>query len=203
LPPFADFWRELSALFRWLDGVVPQPLAAMRLHGPVSGWRPPATLRVWSSGAIEQIRFAALNQLLVEFDYTDEKGMPSHRRVEPYMLRQTIAGELIVGAFDLGRGAGRTFRIDRIRNVAVTETGFSPRFAIEVSGAMAPAAAPPRQGIRPTHRSAASAATTYVIKCPVCQRTFRRRTTGTALRPHKNAFGSPCSGRLGINLGPA
>jgi predicted nucleotidyltransferase component of viral defense system len=202
LPPFQDFWRELSELFRWLDGAPTRSLAAMPIRQAVSDWRPSPTLQLWPSGAIEQVRFAALNHLIVEFDYTDEAGSRTHRRVEPYSLRQTTAGNLILGAFDLAKQDGRTFRLDRMRHLALTGISFVPRFAVEVAGRIGLAqAAPPRVGRMPARRASAGGGVRYVIQCPVCLRTFNRQTSGTVLHGHKNRLGLACPGRHGIFLG--
>lgn len=62
----------------------------------------------------------------VRFDYTDRAGRQTPRRVEPY--RQVLLGRrwYLLG-WDRDRGDWRTYRIDRIREVAVPGTTFSPR----------------------------------------------------------------------------
>ena len=38
---------------------------------------------------------------------------------------------------------------------------------------------------------------TYVVECPYCDRTFRRKINNTTLKEHKDKDGYPCSGRHG------
>ena len=38
----------------------------------------------------------------------------------------------------------------------------------------------------------------YVVECPVCSRTFERKTDNLVLRPHKNPAGEDCPGRDGF-----
>jgi hypothetical protein len=40
----------------------------------------------------------------------------------------------------------------------------------------------------------------YVVRCPVCSRTFERKTDSLALRPHNNPAGEACPGRDGSRV---
>jgi len=133
LPPFATFWRELEDLFAWLEGArEPAVLgsAPVRVAG-LTGWAPPPTIQTWGATPVEQLRFAAQNRLVAEFEYVDESGRSSHRRVEPYSLRRTLEGNMILGTFDLDRDEPRSFRVDRIQSAVVSNQSFEPRFALE------------------------------------------------------------------------
>lgn len=134
LPPLVVFWDELEALFAWLEGAAaPRVLAPMATVGPpATAWLPPPTIRTWGGSPVELLRYAAESRLIVEFDYTDERGRFSRRHVEPYTLYQTSDGNIVLGVFDPNRADRRSFRVDRIRNVRVTETSFAPRFATQV-----------------------------------------------------------------------
>ena len=167
-------------------------------------------MRTWGGSPVELLRYAAQSRLVVEFDYTDEHGRFSRRRVEPYTLYQTTEGNIVLGVFDLRRSDRRSFRIDRVRNAHVTEESFVPRFATEVGaggigvaarGAVltrltptAPARKRPRAGARPGQIR-------HVIQCPVCQKRFYRDRYDTRLREHKTPGGWQCSGRTGVYLG--
>lgn len=60
------------------------------------------------------------------FDYVDGRGAPSRREVEPVrMVRLRHAWYL--AAFDLGRDDWRTFRLDRIASIDVTDARCSER----------------------------------------------------------------------------
>ncbi|MDP2957764.1 MAG: nucleotidyl transferase AbiEii/AbiGii toxin family protein [Longimicrobiales bacterium] len=134
LPPLAGFWSELRNLFDWLEGVAaPRALSLIPSVGvATTDWNPPSTMRTWGGNAVELLRFAAQNRLIVEFDYIDERGRLSRRRVEPYSLRQTTEGNIVLGVFDLHREAPRSIRIDRIRNPRVSSEPFELRYATEI-----------------------------------------------------------------------
>jgi len=212
LPPLAVFWDELEALFAWLEGAAaPRVLAPMPTVGPpATAWAPPPTIRTWGGAPVELLRFAAESRLILEFSYTDERGHFSRRRVEPYTLYQTGEGNIVLGVFDLHRGARRSFRVDRISNPRVTGDAFAPRYATQVSvGALSAAASSARSGTRAANRPARrrpegrkrAGGSRHVIQCPVCQKRFYRDRYDTRLRDHKAPGGWPCSGRTGIYFG--
>jgi hypothetical protein len=58
---------------------------------------------------LEVIRFAGANRLLVELRY-----MGSTRRIEPYSLRRTQEGNIVLHAHNLDRNEHRSYRADRI-----------------------------------------------------------------------------------------
>ena len=131
LPPFQQFWDELPALFGWLEGgAAPAEPAAIQAHaGEEAGWRPPATVWVWGTGApIESVRFAAANRLCVELGYQG-----SRRIIEPYSLRRTRDGNTLLYAVKADTGEVRGYRIDRIESVKVTQRTFRPRYAVELT----------------------------------------------------------------------
>jgi predicted DNA-binding transcriptional regulator YafY len=97
----------------------------------------------WPGGApLEQIRFAGANHLLVELTYQG-----STRVIEPYALRRSQAGNLLVYAIRVDSGEVRSYRVDRIQGVRVLDRAYNPRYAVELSGAL-----PVRTGWRPAGR---------------------------------------------------
>lgn len=204
LPPFATFWNELANIFAWLEGVrEPAVLGSAPVYATgLSAWTPPPTIQVWGAAPVEQLRFAAQNQLVAEFDYVDEAGHFSHRRVEPYSLRQTAEGNIVLGTFDVDRGAPRSFRVDRIRSPHVSTEAFEPRFALEIGTAAFGFAPRPRaaQATR-VRRRRASDRPRHIIQCPICGKRFYRETSDTRLRDHKAPGGWRCSGTSGIYMG--
>ncbi len=145
LPPVDEFLAALDDLFIWLAGeevVRLEPVPAGREQID-STWTAPPTLTRWPSGApLEQIRFAGANHLLVELRYQG-----STRLIEPYALRQSKAGNLLVYAIKAQTGEVRAYRVDRIEGVRITTSGFVPRYAIELSVALP--VRPARRGPRP------------------------------------------------------
>lgn len=69
---------------------------------------------------------ACAERQLVRFDYVARSGEPTTRRAEPYRLVCTVQRWYLV-AFDLDRQDWRTFRVDRLANLAVTGHTFTRR----------------------------------------------------------------------------
>lgn len=208
LPPLADFWSELPKLFAWLDGTqtprVLRPVPASATEREDTSWTPPPTVRMWGVGVpLETIRFAAVNHLCVELGYGG-----SARTIEPYSLRQTLDGNLVLHAVRADSREHRSYRVDRIESVRVTTRTFNPVYQIEFSGS-GPLRAPQTM---PTPRPSSFRAPTirrrtgvvYLLQCPYCQRQFRRSNySDTQLNEHKDSHGSKCpgSGRRGAVVG--
>jgi predicted nucleotidyltransferase component of viral defense system len=134
LPPIDEFLASLEGVFAWLGGAEAprlEPVPALREQLEPE-WVAPATITRWPGGApLEQIRFAGANHLLVELFYHG-----STRLIEPYALRRSKAGNLLVYAIKVQTGEVRSYRVDRIQGVRVTGTSFVPQYAIELSVAL-------------------------------------------------------------------
>jgi predicted nucleotidyltransferase component of viral defense system len=145
LPPISEFTSALRGVFAWLGGAEPaqlKPTPALRERIEAS-WVAPATMTRWPGGSpLEQIRFAGVNHLLVNLAY---KG--STRVIEPYALRRSQAGNLLVYAIKASTREVRSYRVDRIEGVRVLNQAFTPRYAVELSAAL-----PVRTGWRPAGR---------------------------------------------------
>ena len=140
LPPFEQFWSALGALFGWLAGdpIAPALAPVATSADEDTGWTPPPTVGVWGTGIpLEEIRFAAVNHLCVELGYQD-----STRLIEPYSLRRTRDGNLVLHALRHDSTGHRAYRVDQIQSARATTVPFSPRYAIEFSSAGPLAAAP-------------------------------------------------------------
>jgi predicted nucleotidyltransferase component of viral defense system len=137
-PPFVEFWQELPAVFDWLNELAVAPALATIPMGRTpmmdAEWRPPAMVQAWGAraGSLETIRFAAANHLCVELAYTNEGGERTSPTIEPYSVRRTSAGDLLLFGVKADTGALRSYRLDRIRSATVTRKAFQPRFAIEL-----------------------------------------------------------------------
>ena len=135
LPPVHAFWGELPTLFAWLaEGRQPIALAAYVMAAGDVVIRPPAGAisipGMASSAPIEVIRFAASNRLCVELDYVDERGNRGVRLIEPYSMRRTQAGDVILHAL-LADGTGhRSYGVNRIKGSRATNQTFTGPFAI-------------------------------------------------------------------------
>jgi predicted nucleotidyltransferase component of viral defense system len=134
LPPIQEFTRALESVFAWLEGAEPvrlEPVPALRERLQAE-WVAPATMTQWPGGApLEQIRFAGANHLLVELAYQG-----STRVIEPYALRRSQASNLLIYAIRVDSGEVRSYRVDRIEGVRVLDRPYTPRYAVELSGAL-------------------------------------------------------------------
>jgi predicted nucleotidyltransferase component of viral defense system len=211
LPPVDLFWTALPEFFRWLSGAVLPPLlpshpieaSAAVLRGPAGGIRIPGR----STPFIEVIRFAASNHLLVDLDYRDKEGNRRTRAIEPYSLRRTKDNNIILCAVNAERQESRSYRVEQIQGATILNRGFTPRFQIELTPS-GPLVAPyiPRgndtawRQPATTRRRAGNAwpKTTYIYRCPICQKRFERSSMDAILRAHRNPSGYACPGRHGI-----
>jgi predicted nucleotidyltransferase component of viral defense system len=132
LPPFDDFWAELDDVFEWLAGAVAVPaLQPIPARDAVTDWRPARYMTTWNTGApLELIRFAGANRLKIAIDYLPEQGRIGTRVVEPYSLRRSRDGYLLLFVVN-DRGQIRSYRVDRIRGVSIRPETFAPRFRVE------------------------------------------------------------------------
>ena len=210
LPPYEQYWSELPNFFLWLEAGAEPIIPAALVLGAGETILRERVLRLPVSptiqAMIEIIRFAAANRLMVELDYGR-----STRRIEPYSLRQTRDGNIVLHAFNADKQEHRSYRIDRFSGARVTSETFVPRYEIELSPVgsvrVAPTAARTSGsgfGGYGTARAARSRAAsrpfgqvTYVYQCPMCQKKFNRTTMSNALNAHKNSWGGQCSGRNG------
>ena len=205
LPPFKQFWEELPEVIAWLHGAAQKTVKeAIPLVGRVTideTWHPPSMAQAWHTEVpLEKIRFAAANRLCVKLYYNNE-----YRLIEPYSLRKTRAGNILLCALRHDSDENRNYRIDRIQGAEVTNETFIPRYTIELTTS-GPISAPRltrtsnglsysgSTGLR--HRKS-SFGPTYVIECLYCGKKFNRKKINTRLNPHKDKNGYPCSGRVG------
>ena len=197
LPPFEHFWNELPDLFNWLGGTAPisalQAIPRTDDEATAEQWSPPATIWTWGVGVpLESIRFAAANHLCIALGYGG-----TQRIIEPYSLRRTREGKLILYAIKVETRELRSYRVDRIKTVEVTKQPFKPVFLVEFSST-GPIAVPAT-----TYRSMSyqyenrEGSGIYIVECSCCGKRFRRTTHDTSLNPHKDNHGEPCSGRDG------
>jgi hypothetical protein len=210
LPPFESFWEELPRVLAWLfeEAAAVAAAASFPLRGAIdASWQPPAMVQAWGlTVPLEVIRFAAANRLCVELGYDR-----SSRLIEPYSLRRTPAGDILLHAVRHEDNEHRSYRIDRIEGARVTRISFVPRYAVELAqfGSLSIPSTPrtghaaqrpaSRTGARSTRvpRSALRFGPTYVVQCPICERRFERRRYDVKLNAHKDKQGYQCSGRTG------
>lgn len=199
LPPFEHFWGALDDFFAWLEGSreltalgsIPSP-GRVPLH--VKAHR--TTTRL--GGHMETVGFAAANRLCVELRYDDRT-----RLIEPYSLRKSGSGDVLLYAVHAGTREIRSYRTDRVQGAAVSRIPFIPQFVVEISasGSVSIPRARRRVQARPAVRGnnppRGSRSRRYVVECSYCGRRFYRKKYSTAIRPHMDRDGQACSGRTG------
>lgn len=203
LPPLQDFLDEIPLLFGWLEGTTTfeelPPLSSFRDE---QIWSPPPTVSTWGLGIpLETVRFAAANHLCVDLRYNG-----SWRQIEPYSLRRSSTGRLLLHAERSDGGGHRSYDVDKISEIRVTTTSFQPRHPIEFSS-QGPFHAPSQghssmsKTLRRTSSRSARATPTYIYQCNRCAKEFRHTQRNAALRAHKDSHGHACPGRRGIYIG--
>jgi predicted DNA-binding transcriptional regulator YafY len=106
-------------------------LLPKRLQHQVRALRTAALLLVRPTEPVPAAELAPLAEACAErqrvhFDYVARDGQPTTRRAEPYRLVATTSRWYLV-AFDLDRQDWRTFRVDRLKNLALSGHTFVPR----------------------------------------------------------------------------
>ena len=223
LPPFEQFWEDLPKIFSWLEGrYAPERVERIPVQKELEGqvdftWSPPPTIWKWGVGVpLESVRFAAVNHLCVELGY---RG--SVRIIEPYSLRRTKDRNLILYAIKTATQESRSYRVDRIESIKVTNKPFVPKYEIEFSSTGSIQALPTsrksefnlyngfgvsRKTRRTSSRRSAFAGLgysgqKYIFQCGMCMKKFTKSTNDSKLRAHKNSFGMQCSSRHGYLIG--
>lgn len=197
LPHFEQFWQELPNLFAWLDGSLsPEELSSFPFtDANLVDWTPPPTAWVWGEGIpLEAVRFAATNHLCIELEYGG-----STRLIEPYSLRRTKDGNLLLYAVKTETSEPRSYRVDRIQGVKATNIPFKPSYQIEFAST-GPLSAPSirRSRMLTTPKTIGRHGMTYIIECSLCGKQFKRSRLNTKLKSHKTRDGNwDCPGRIG------
>jgi hypothetical protein len=196
----------------WLYGAIekavkePIPLGRAAIDDT---WRPPTMAQAWHTQVpLEKIRFAAANRLCLNLYYKN-----SYRLIEPYSLRRSKAGDLLLFALRHETGEWRAYRIDRIQSADATNIPFIPKHPIELTS-VGPISDPlltrsssefstpspniKRLPIRRSKSRSPSSGLKHVFKCTVCGKQFTRKNYNSILNQHKNKQGYPCPGRTGI-----
>jgi predicted nucleotidyltransferase component of viral defense system len=211
LPPFEQYWHELPEVFEWLyravEKIAPAAMPVMMQEIDVS-WHPPAMAQAWHTTIpIEILRYAASARLCINLTYK-----ASERMIEPYSLRRTSEGNLLLYAVKHDTGELRSYRVDRIQNATVTQIPFQPRYAVELTAA-SPLSIPPTairtgrisrkrlqqiksivrrpKGYKPDYGPK------YIFECSYCGKRFSHKSYDVKLNNHKDKHGYPCPGRIG------
>lgn len=211
LPPFESFWDELTSFFAWLGGASKPVLPTLSSEGIAytGSW---ASLGVpVERSALEHIRFAAVNRLLLLLDYRKQNDAREQYQIEPYSLRRTLDGNVILYAIKSSTGETRSFRVDRILSAEILQEPFTPRFEIDLlpAGPVRINPAPIVEEKSRTYKTPvvrapklyafgkSAGGIKYVFKCTACGKTFTKSNFDSTLNQHKNKQGYQCIGRFG------
>ena len=203
LPPVESYWNALPEFLSWLEtGAAPAVPATYRMAEGETVLRE-RTLRLPVArnvqSYLEVIRFAAANRLCVDLRYQG-----SVRRIEPYSLRRTRDGNIVLHAVRTTTGGHRGYRVDRIEGVQATAEGFEPRYAVvESAGPADHPADRDAHGVvdrAPPSGMNRSTGPRYIYECGYCGRHFSRKRRTSRLNPHKNTFGDPCPRRTCVTV---
>ena len=100
VPPIESFWSAIPELFTWLHGSIasspPTPMPIGPDEEVVSASLTSQELGM-DAPTLERIRFAAANRLCVDVGYQGDV-----QRVEPYSLRRTRDGDVVLCACEAG-----------------------------------------------------------------------------------------------------
>ena len=131
LAPFEGFWGALEDVFSWLAGTLQIRALPRAEVGKVTEWEAPKAITSWRRKVpLELLRYAGANRLKVDIDYRAEQGRQGARRVEPYSLRHTQDGNLVLFVVN-DEGNLRSYRVDRIAAIRPTAVSFTPKFKVE------------------------------------------------------------------------
>ena len=133
LPPFDQFWSELAEVFDWLherkEKVELASAPAYSVGAIDNAWSPPPMAQAWHIQApLEVVRFAAANRLCVSLEYQNKT-----RLIEPYSLRKTQEGNILLHAVRHEDGQPRSYRVEKIQSVTASNVSFRPRYLIELT----------------------------------------------------------------------
>ena len=127
LPPLDHYWNRLRELFDWLAGRIEARRLPVVAGEEEVAWAPSASKWSWGAGpALEPVRFAGANLLCVDLVYQG-----SSRRIQPYSLRVSRDGDLLLYAVEDETGELRSFRVDRIQSIVVSTKPFRPTHRVE------------------------------------------------------------------------
>jgi predicted nucleotidyltransferase component of viral defense system len=203
LPPLQSFLDELPLLFGWLEGTAEfEELPSLPTGGDDEDWSPPPSVATWRAGVpLETVHFAGTNHLCVDLFYNG-----SWRRIEPYSLRRSRAGRLLLHAERSDGSGHRTYGVDEIGGLRTTTVPFRPRYPIEFSSRGRLYARPQSHNPRGRASTGVTQARSrtgpvHLYKCTRCGKEFRHSKRDATLRAHKDPHGYPCSGRRGTYNG--
>ena len=133
LIPLDVFWAKLPEVFEWLEGRARSAvLHSARLGPGRSEIMNAASINFARAGFdMNLLRYCGFNRLMVDLYYEAARGEEGWRRVEPYSLRRTQDGDLLLYVVNQ-EGELRSYRLDRIRSIRASNIPYVPKFKVEI-----------------------------------------------------------------------
>ena len=152
--------------------------------------------------ALETIRFAGANRLLIRFTYNYKA-----RTVEPYSLRRPATGNLLLYGWERESSQLKAFNLDKITDLSVTHELYTARYTVELTSIPPHVSTPHPRVISPRRAqvrrtSGSRSGSRYIVQCMSCGKRFYRDKYATKIGKHKAKGGwGTCSGRTGFVVG--
>ncbi|MBW2702719.1 MAG: hypothetical protein JRF33_18010 [Deltaproteobacteria bacterium] len=127
-----QFWKELGAVFRWLHGQDSRPVLkpiAIVQGAPLDSTDevlPAHTRR--NQEALRLIQFAAASRLCVDLRFQD-----STERIEPYALRKSKDGRVLLAAVRSTDGETTSCPMEQIQELSISNQAFDPKYTVEIA----------------------------------------------------------------------
>ena len=127
VPPIESFWSAIPEFFAWLHGAV---VSSSPAGIPIGSDEEVVSASSTSQDlgmdvpALELLRFAAANRLCVELRYQEDL-----HRVEPYSLRSTQGGDVVLYACEAYTTEYLAYRNKELSEVEITGQAFVPKYA--------------------------------------------------------------------------
>jgi predicted nucleotidyltransferase component of viral defense system len=132
LPPVEHYWNELPSFFDWIYKSVeePVPIEDPKISsGEESIWIPKIDrARPAFFGPIQKIQFAASNRLCIRLTYSNKT-----RTIEPLSFRKNKEERILIFSFERESNSLKSFYIDQIQKVELTDIPYHPKYPIEIS----------------------------------------------------------------------
>jgi predicted nucleotidyltransferase component of viral defense system len=128
------FWNEIDQVFEWLKGISPLiNLASAQIESQPTTLASAKSLNFARQGFnMQLLRYSALNRLKIKIFYEAKQGGTAPRLVEPYSLRRTQQGNVLLYAINQNNEL-RSYRLDRIYGMEPSGQSFIPKFRVEIS----------------------------------------------------------------------
>jgi predicted nucleotidyltransferase component of viral defense system len=129
-----SFWNEIDQVFEWLDGRSP----LINLSSAQMGSQPTTLVSANSLNFARQgfnmqlLRYSAFNKLKIRIFYESKQGGIGPRLVEPYSLRRTQEGNVLLYAINQNNEL-RSYRLDRIYGMEPSNQSYIPSYRVEIS----------------------------------------------------------------------